>query len=174
MSFHEPYAWSTPKACIGQLGVQETLKNELPWTLYNAWLKPKTWISQLGVQETLKNELPWTLYYAWLKPKTWWIGQLGVQETLKNELPWTLYNAWLKPETWTGRSGVQENPKKWASIMHGWSPKIWISWLTMCPITFLAELAILPPRTWDKALTQNHQQQQQKQCWVVHMLVRGP
>jgi hypothetical protein len=35
--------------------------------------------------------------------------------------------------------------------------------------------AILPPRTWDKALTQNHhhQQQQQKQCWVVHMLVRG-
>ncbi len=120
MSFHEPYAWLKPKAWIGQLGVQETLKNELPWSLYNAWLKPKTWIGQLGVQETLKNELPWTLYYAWLKPKTWWIGQLGVQETLKSELPWTLYNAWLKPETWIGGSGVQENPKKWASIMNAW------------------------------------------------------
>jgi hypothetical protein len=40
----------------------------------------------------------------------------------------------------------------------------------MCPISFLAELAISPPHTWDKTLTQNHQQQQ-KQCWVVHMLV---
>ncbi len=59
----------------------------------------------------------------------------------------SLYNAWLKPKTWMG-------------------------WLAMCPISFLAKLAILPPCTWDKALTRNHQQQQ-KQCWVVHMLVRG-
>jgi RNA-binding protein YhbY len=45
-----------PKAWIGWLGVQETLKMSFhePY----AWLKPKAWIGQLGVQETLKNELP--------------------------------------------------------------------------------------------------------------------